>query len=74
MVQVILPPPKEDHEQMSERDFAPFMEPVPTEERPTAAQRAKPQRVNRASALTAGLDAELRADAEVAVQEFRSKL
>jgi hypothetical protein len=51
------------------------MKPVPTEGRPTAAlqlQRAKAQRVNRASALTAGLDAELRDDAEVAIQAFRS--
>jgi hypothetical protein len=74
-VQVMLPPPKEHHEQKSDRDFAPLMEPVPSERWPTAAlrlQRAKPQRVNRASALTAGLDAELRADAEVAIRAFRS--
>jgi transposase-like protein len=74
-VQVILPPAKEHNEQMRERDFAPLMKPVPTEGRPTAAlqlQRAKAQRVNRASALTAGLDAELRDDAEVAIQAFRS--
>jgi transposase-like protein len=74
-VQAILPPPKEHHEQMRGLDFAPLMEPVPTEGRPTGAlqlQRGKPQRANRASALTARLDAELRADAEVAIQAFRS--
>jgi transposase-like protein len=74
-IQGILPPPKEHHEQKSDRDFAPLMEPVRTERSPAAAlqpQRGKPQRVNRASALTAGLDAELRSDAEVAIQAFRS--
>jgi transposase-like protein len=74
-VQAVLPPSKEHHEQMRGLDFAPLMEAVPTEGRPTAAlqlQPAKLQRANRASALTAGLDAELRADAEVAIEAFRS--
>jgi transposase-like protein len=69
------PSAEEHRETDSHRNFAPLMEPVRTERSPAAAlqpKRGKPQRVNRASALTAGLDAELRSDAEVAIQAFRS--
>jgi transposase-like protein len=74
-VQVKAPPPREHREEESERGFAQLIEPVRTERNVTAAlqpQRSKPQRVSRASALTAALDAELRADAEAAIQAFRS--
>ena len=74
-VQVTAPSPKERYEQQSDRDFAPLMGPVRTERSPTAAvqpQRSRPQGVSRAPALTAGLDAALRADAEAATEAFRS--
>jgi hypothetical protein len=73
--QVTAPPVAEHRDRGSEPGFTPPMAPAPTERSPAAAlqpQRGKPQPVNRASALTAGLDAELRSDAEVAIQAFRS--
>jgi transposase-like protein len=74
-VQITVPSPNEHREEKNERDFAPLTVPARTERTPTAElqlQRDKPQRVSRASALTAGLDTELRADAEVAIQAFCS--
>jgi hypothetical protein len=68
-------PPKERREQMSDRDLAPLMEPARTERSPTAGlqpERGNPQRIRRASGLTAGLDAELHADVEAAIHAFRS--
>ena len=74
-VQVTAPPPTEQYEQQSDRDFAPLIEPARTEQSPAAAlhpQRGDTRPVSRASALTAGLDAELHADAEAAILAFRS--
>jgi hypothetical protein len=74
-VQTTARQPEEHREGESERDFAPLMEPEPIEGRPTAAfplQRSNTQRASRASGLTAGLDVKLRADAEAAIQSFRS--
>jgi transposase-like protein len=72
-VQVTLPPPKEHREQKSDRDFVPFMDAAGTERSPMAAlqpERGTPRRMSRA--LMAGLDAELHADSEAAIQAFRS--
>ena len=74
-VQVTAPPPKGLYKQQSDRDFAALIEAARTQ-RSLAAQfqpeRSEPRRVRRASALTAGLDAELHADAEAAIHAFRS--
>lgn len=74
-VQATTSPLMERREQKSERGLAPQTEPLRTGQSPAAApqpQHSQPQRVSRASGLTAGLDAELRADAETAIQAFRS--
>jgi hypothetical protein len=74
-VQVTAPPPKGQYNQKSERDFAPLIEPARTKRSPAAPlepERGEPRRVSRTSALTAGLDAELHADAEAAIHAFRS--
>jgi transposase-like protein len=74
-VQATPPPPKGQYEQKSNRDFAPFMDPARTERSPAAPlqpERGEPRRVSRASALKAGLDAELHAEAEAAIHAFRS--
>jgi transposase-like protein len=67
-------PPRGYREQKSDRDFAPVMRPLRAERSPTTGrlERSEPQRIGRASALGAGLDAELRADIEIAIQAFRS--
>ena len=73
--QVTAPPGAEHRDRGSEPGFTPSMAPAPTEPNRAAApqaQRGKTQPVRRAVALTAGLDAELRADAEAAIQAFRS--
>jgi hypothetical protein len=75
-LQVTTPPVAEHRDGESEPGFAPPMAPAPTEPSRAAApqaQRGKTQPVRRALALTAGLDAELRADAEAAIQAFRSR-
>jgi transposase-like protein len=74
-VQVTAPPPKEQYEQQSGRDFARLIEPARTKRSPAAPFQPEPgetRRMSRAPALTAGLDAELYADAEAAIQAFRS--
>ena len=74
-VQVTAPPHKGQYEQKSDRDFAPLIEPTRTERSPAAPlepEHGEPRRVSRASALTAGLDAKLHADAEAAIHAFRS--
>ena len=73
--QVTAPQVAEHRDRGSEPGFAPPMAPAPAEPNRAAApqaQRGKTQPVRRAVALTAGLDAELRADAEAAIQAFRS--
>jgi hypothetical protein len=74
-IQVTAPSPKGQYDQKSDRDFAPLIEPARIKRIPAAPlqpERGEPRRMSRASALTAGLDAELHADAEAAIHAFRS--
>jgi transposase-like protein len=74
-IQLTAPSPKGQYDQGSERDLAPLIEPARTKRSPAAPlepERGEPRRVSRTSALTAGLDAELHADAEAAIHAFRS--
>jgi len=73
MGQVKAPPL--EREEKSEGAFAPPVKPVRPDLGPVGAlqqQRSKPGSQGRASALTAELDADLRAHAEAAIQTFRS--
>src|ERR1700694_5982994 len=67
--------PPLEREEKSESAFAPPVKPVRTDLGPVEAlqrQRGKPGSQGRASALTAAVDADLRAHAEAAIQTFRS--
>jgi hypothetical protein len=75
VIQVTAPSPKGQYDQKSDRDFAPLIEPARTERSPGVQlqpERGEPRRMSRGSALTAGLDAQLHADAEAAIHAFRS--
>jgi transposase-like protein len=75
MGQVKALPLKQYREEKSESAFAPPVKPVRTDLGPVGAlqqQRGRPGSQGRASALTAELDADLRAHAEAAIQTFRS--
>jgi hypothetical protein len=69
-------PSAEEHRKTdSQRSFAPLKEPEPPQRSAAATlppQHGKTQRVSHAPALAARLDTELRADAEAAIEAFRS--